>query len=240
MKLCCFSPAGSGASFFRPWKAAAAPDLEIVPFQLPGREDLFGQAPLLHIEHMAALWLRQTALPPFHPYAVFGHSMGAMVAFEALRLQRKRGLPAPSLAVFSAHQAPHLELRAGKIAHLPSPDFLREVVALGGIRSEVLAHEELVDLILPALRADFAACENYRFVDEPPLAVPFLVLAGDSDPWVDPGGLAAWSAHTSAGCRVDTLPGNHFYFQGNPAPVIRLIRERLREVSVRSLRSGAS
>jgi medium-chain acyl-[acyl-carrier-protein] hydrolase len=240
MKLYCFTPAGSGASFFNPWKAVAESDIEIVPFQLPGREDRFGQAPLLHIEQMASLWLRQTALPQFHPYAVFGHSMGAMVAFEALRMQRKRGLPAPALAIYSAHQAPHLEVRAGRIAHLPEAEFLREVVALGGIQPAVLAHPELVEFILPALRSDFAACENYRFVSEGPLGVPFLILAGESDPWVDREGLAAWSEHTSAGCRLEMFPGNHFYFQGNPAPVIRLIREQLRAVPSRSQYSAGA
>jgi medium-chain acyl-[acyl-carrier-protein] hydrolase len=227
MKLYCFTPAGSGASFYRPWQKQAGAGLEIVPFQLPGRENLFGQTPLTAIEDMVALWVKQTPIPRFQPYAMFGHSMGALVVFEALRQLRAKGLPTPLLAIFSAHQAPHLELKAARIAQLPDGEFMRNVHALGGIQPEVLANDELVEFILPALRSDFAACENYRFTPHEPLDVPFLVLGGETDGWLDADGLEGWRRHTTEDCAIEIFPGGHFYFHDRLPSLLRLIERRV-------------
>ena len=149
------------------------------------------------------------------PFAFFGHSMGAAVAFELARLLRLRNRPAPRMLVASGARAPRF--RRG---HVPPPEpseveFVEALRRLQGTPPEVLADPELLRVILPALREDAAIYRNYVYAEEPPLDCPIRAYGGTDDPNVRPEHLAAWAVETTAAFTVRMFPGGHFYLQSH-------------------------
>jgi len=145
------------------------------------------------------------------PFAFFGHSMGARIAFELSLSLRRNGLPQPERLFVSGSQAPHLPNRKRLVHDLPPADFKRHLAQLGGTPQELLDNVELMDLLLPTLRADFALWETYRYVSEPPLACPISAYGGTADPHVTHEELLAWGTQTSAAFDLQMLPGDHFF-----------------------------
>jgi medium-chain acyl-[acyl-carrier-protein] hydrolase len=211
LRLFCFPYAGGSASVFHSWAAALRSDVELNAVQLPGRENRLLDPPFIRL----ALLVEALAqiLPPYldRPYAFFGHSMGALIGFELARLFRKQGSPGPACLIVSGHRAPHLPDRRPPIHHLPDARFIEELRRLNGTPEEVLQHEELRDLLLPVLRADFAVCETYLYAPEQPLDCPIFVIGGEQDPEVSQDELAAWQLHTRGAFTLHMIPGDHFF-----------------------------
>jgi medium-chain acyl-[acyl-carrier-protein] hydrolase len=162
------------------------------------------------------------------PFALFGHSMGALVAFELVRELRRRDGPAPVLLAVSGHQAPLRPDVEGPFSHLPDAAFLDEVRRrYDGIPAEVLEEEELLQLLLPVLRADIQALETYVYDGEPPLDCPISCFGGEDDPHVALADLEAWSDETSGRLRVRTFPGGHFFVESARREVLRALGEDL-------------
>jgi medium-chain acyl-[acyl-carrier-protein] hydrolase len=145
------------------------------------------------------------------PYALFGHSMGALLSFELARELRRQGLPAPRHLFVSGRRAPHLPPARRGLHLLPDGEFLEELRRLEGTPAEFFAEAELVQLALPALRADFELCDAYVYAPDSPLACPVTALGGTSDPGVAADDLDAWREHTTGDFRRHLLPGGHFY-----------------------------
>jgi surfactin synthase thioesterase subunit len=150
---------------------------------------------------------------PDEPFAFFGHSMGAVVAFELARLLRRRNRPLPSMLVASGARAP--QFRRG---HVPPPEpseaeFLNGLRRLQGTPAEVLGNPNLMELILPAIREDAAIYRHYIYAEEPPLDCPIRAYGGAHDPNVLREHLAAWEEQTTASFAVRIFPGGHFYLQ---------------------------
>lgn len=202
--------AGGGANTYRLWPAMMPSDLDVRPVQLPGRERRFSEPPIASMD--ALLDALVPALRPLldRPFALFGHSMGSCIAHAvALRL-RDLGLPQPFLLIASGREAPHLPRRKPSLHTLAEPEFLDGLRRLNGTPAEVLQNRELLDLVLPMLRADFTLVGEYRPAPIR-LSCPIVVLGGETDAETTPEGLAAWSACTTAPTRVVTLPGGHFF-----------------------------
>src|SRR5205085_10328077 len=161
------------------------------------RESAFARLPPL----VAAL---TDALRPHldRPYAVFGHSLGALVAFEWVRELRRRHWPTPELLIVSGRAAPHLPPRQRPIHTLPEAEFRAELARFNGTPAPVLGHDELMRTLLPLLRADFAAAETYEYVAEPALDVPITAVGGSDDPRATAAELDAWREYTRAGFQV--------------------------------------
>ncbi len=174
-RLFCLAHAGGGASFFRPWAAALPSHIELCAVQLPGREQRFAEPCFEALEPLLDALI--PALTPLFdwPFALFGHSLGALVAFELARRLEAAGTPPLGLAA-SAFRAPHLPAER-RLSELPDTEFVAEIAGLGGMPGELLDHPELLETILPALRADFAIAERYRFAPGPKLAVPVAAMA---------------------------------------------------------------
>lgn len=248
-RLLCFAHAGGGAAFFHPWRQALLPDIDVCPVILPGRESRLREPPYTRLNDlMPAL---TAALEPFldRPYALFGHSMGAMLAYEtarALESQASAGIRPPSCLIASGRRPPQLPARRPPLHTLPDETtFLDAVSRLGGMPAEVTDHPDVMRLFLPALRADFELNETYTPTAGPPLRCPVSALTGDADPEVDLDEMASWR-HTTAGAfTLRVFRGGHFYHRGRPAEVLAAIRTDLAraaaaESPIRSIVSSSS
>jgi medium-chain acyl-[acyl-carrier-protein] hydrolase len=149
-------------------------------------------------------------------FAIFGHSMGALVAFELARRLRALGGPTPLALLVAGMGAPHCPPSRPPARHLPDDEFIVAVDRYGGLPAAVLESDELLELVLPALRADFEAAETYRYVPGEPLDVPIVAAAGVEDAFVPDGTLEAWADHTSVGCEARRMPGGHFFLHERP------------------------
>jgi surfactin synthase thioesterase subunit len=231
VRLVCLPHAGGSASFYLPAATALSPLVDVLAVQYPGRQDRL-RDPL--IDNIADLADAVTAaLRPWldRPFALFGHSMGASLGFEvALRLERAGTPPVHLFA--SARRAPS-RYRDEQL-HLRDDDaIIAELSRLAGTDSNILGDEELLRMVLPAIRNDYRAAETYRHTDAPPLAGPITVLTGDADSRTSLDDVAAWRAYTTGAFEVLVYPGGHFYLVDNAARVMDALSSRL-HVGVRS------
>ncbi|HOA25295.1 MAG TPA: alpha/beta fold hydrolase [Aggregatilineales bacterium] len=226
LRLFCLPHAGGGASTYHTWAGLLPPDVEVCAVQLPGRETRISEPPMTDLPSLVEA-LAGALLPCLdRPFALFGHSMGALLGFELARVLEAQGLRAERLFV-SAHRAPHLPDRDEPISTLPEPDFLNEIRRLNGTPPEVLADDELRALVLPVLRADFAMIEAYTYREGEPLSSPITALGGLADGSVTREELEAWGAHTRAGFVVRMFPGDHFYIQSARPLLMQIIAREL-------------
>ncbi len=228
LRLYCMPHAGGGTASYHAWSAALPDPVDVLPILLPGRER--------RISEPAQTDLRTTvvaiadALPPEDdlPYAVFGHSMGALLGFELCRELRRRQWSAPAALIVAAFRAPHLAPRSSPIHALSEPEFVTAIQdRFQGIPPEVVNNAELLSLFLPTLRADVQSIETYEYRDEPPLACPLMALGGVADAQVTPAELAAWREHTTGGFTQKMLPGGHFFVAERRSEVIRIVERQL-------------
>ncbi|MFJ9679413.1 thioesterase II family protein [Streptomyces sp. NPDC101194] len=226
-RLICFPHAGGGAGVFAEWATLLPAEIELAAVQLPGRQNRIAEeaateaGPL--VEAVAA-----ELLPVMDgPVAFFGHSCGAMLAFEVARFLHAAGGPEPVHLFLSAQPSPEAFRERPKLHELSHEDFRAEMVNLGGIDEEIVEDVEILDALLPAVRADFAVWERHRVAPVPRLDVPFSVLAGRTDVRTPLDSLDGWRAYTSA--RFDTRlhPGGHFYFLDASADVLASIGRTL-------------
>lgn len=219
--------AGGGANTFRAWPQLLPAGIEARALQLPGRERRFGEPPLTDMAALVDACLPAIAPLLDRPYAILGHSMGACIGHALIHRLQVRGLRLPALFIAAGHDAPtHARLRP--VLHaLPDAEFLEALRGLGGTPPEVLANQELLDLLLPMLRADFAVIASYRPAPAR-FPCPILALAGSEDTETTPEGLTAWRACTSAGAELATVPGGHFFIEEQRAGVLGLVLAAMR------------
>jgi medium-chain acyl-[acyl-carrier-protein] hydrolase len=211
LRLFCFPYAGGGASAYRGWAAALPADVEVCPVQLPGRESRLREPAIDRPEPLIQALADALQAHFSLPFAFFGHSMGAMLAFELTRELRRRGGPLPLHLFVSGRRAPQVPAREPDIHDLPEPEFLAKLRELNGTPEEVLQHAELMRLLLPVLRADFAVNETYVFHPEEPLDLGISGFGGLGDAEVSREDIVPWSEHARGAFRLRMLPGDHFF-----------------------------
>ncbi|MGX1274645.1 thioesterase II family protein [Streptomyces phaeoluteigriseus] len=226
LRLVCFPHAGGTAQLFHEWPTLLPEDVEVLAVRYPGRQDRLAEA---CIDDMALLAdLLEEALQPWldRPLALFGHSMGACVAYElALRLEARGIIPEHLLV--SAHEAPH---RAERVALHRADDetLITRVRHLGDLHSEVYDIPELRDLLLPALRADYRLIEGYQPPYATPVKAPITAYVGQDDPSCLLDRVLAWSELTAPGFfELCSFPGDHFYLMPREAEVVADVAARL-------------
>jgi surfactin synthase thioesterase subunit len=212
LRLVCFPHAGGAATSYRPLSIALAPDIETLCVQYPGRQDRRREAALTDLDELAG---RITENMPPHedkPLAFFGHSMGAVLAFEvAARLERSCGLR-PAVVFVSGREAPGV-YRHERVHLLDDAGLIANIRRLSGTDERVLQDEEVLRLVLPSIRGDYQAVETYRPSPsaQAPISSPISVLIGDTDPRVSPEEAAQWREYTHGSFDVSVYPGGHFY-----------------------------
>ncbi|MBA2682586.1 MAG: thioesterase [Ktedonobacteraceae bacterium] len=227
VRLFCFPYAGGSASLFREWSAFFPREIEVCAIQLPGRENRLAEPPLSEFEPLVQRLA--DAISPYldKPCAFFGHSLGALVSFELARFLRQREGFCPVRLLVSAHRAPQLPDPHPPVYDLPLPEFLQTLRGLQGTPEEILHHEELMQLLLPTLRADFTLAETYRYVPDEPLACPCSAFGGLRDSHVSRAELAAWQQQTSSTFLVRMFPGDHFFLHSDRMLLVRAIADEL-------------
>lgn len=211
IRLFCFPHAGAGSLAYREWGRLLPPAIQVLPVLPPGRETRLREASYTSIEpYVEDL---ATALAPElrAPYALFGHSLGALVAFELARRLRAGRLAAPVHLFVSGRIAPQLTEHRRILHRLPSGDLAKELAALGGIPGHIDLGDHRLSHLLAALRADLTVNEMYAFATEPALGTAVTALGGTTDPRVNEGQLAAWHTQTSGPFALRTYRGGHFY-----------------------------
>ncbi|MFC4517280.1 thioesterase II family protein [Streptomyces ehimensis] len=228
VQLFCLPWAGQGASAYRAWQDELGPTVEVIAVQLPGRETRFDEPPLSAVDAIVEGLTGPLLARADRPFALFGHSMGALLAFEIAHEAVRRGSPPVQLIVSGLEAAHDRTPVQGTTHELPEPELLEHLLKLGGIPSEGHQYPELVSLFLPTLRADLAVGETYRYRARPLLPVPITALAGRDDPMVDHRRLAGWSQLTCKEAQTYVLPGEHFYLDVERRAVLDIVGSVLR------------
>lgn len=232
LRLFAFPYAGAGTSVFSSWPRAIPADVELCGVQMPGREGRLGEEPITSWED-AIPRLADGLMPVLdRPYAFFGHSLGAALAFELARYLRRDRRPAPVHLFVSGRRAPHLVREEPPTYNLPRPQFVHELTRWG-TPDDVLKEQELLEVFLPLLRADFGLSETHVYQAEAPLAMPISAYGGEQDEHVLPAHIDGWRQHTSASFRRVLFPGGHFFLNGHRAAVLSELARELQAITAR-------
>ncbi|MEU9443476.1 alpha/beta fold hydrolase [Streptomyces sp. NPDC048304] len=229
-RLVCFPHAGGSATAYLPLARTLPADFDVMSVQYPGRQDRFREAPFTAlaplVEAVAEELAHELAADSGRPYALFGHSMGALVAFETARLLARGELPGPERLFLSGRSAPGLQSEA-HYQHYDDADVLAEVRDLGGTDQALLDDPTVLEMALPALRADYRALGTHSWHGGEPLAASMTALVGDRDPMVTVQEARTWREHTSGDFVLKVFPGGHFYLVDRVGQVAAAITEGL-------------
>lgn len=228
VRLVCFPYAGAGASAYNAWPDLLPPWVEVLALQLPGRQDRMAEPPFTRAAPLTAV-LRQVLRPYAYrtPLAFFGHSAGALLAFEVARAIAADGAAAPAHLFLSGRGAPDLPARVPPLHALSADDFRDRLRDLEGTPPEILDDGFLFAMLEPALRADFQVWETYSFQPSDPLPAPITALGGERDAQANAGELAGWDRHSGEGFELWMFAGGHFFVDTGREEVVGRIGEAL-------------
>jgi surfactin synthase thioesterase subunit len=225
--LFCIPHAGGDAGVFRNWQKSLEGVAHCVAIDLPGRGPRINESPYLSMEPLVRDLAEQIKLFLIAPFAVFGHSMGALIAFELVRQLRRVGVGSPALLIVAGHEAPH-RMQPPHVRYSRLDDArLKAVLQRDNPTLElVLDHREMTEIFLPLLRADYRICDDYAYVPEAPLTCPLFAIGGSEDR-VSRADLDAWRLHTLGHSEVKVVIGDHFFITSRPD----LVRDAVRRMT---------
>jgi medium-chain acyl-[acyl-carrier-protein] hydrolase len=227
VRLFCFHHAGGSAALFRRWPASL-PELDVCAVQLPGRGSRMIEPALESIPELVEALVPAVLGLLDRPYALFGHSMGSAVALALAQALQAAGAPLPLHLFASGRQPPHRPFPESSFRGLTDAMVVDQInTRYGGFPPEALAHPEFIALLLPTLRADFAALEDYAPALDAPLPLPITTIGGIGDACASPERLAPWQQYTSQPLRMRHVPGGHFYLEERIDEVAAILRETL-------------
>lgn len=224
--LVCLPHSGGSASFYAPMARALAPRCQVLAIQYPGRQDRTHEPLIDSLDELTDQVFPVLRRALAGPVALFGHSMGAVVAFELARRFEAAGA-VPTALFVSARRAPSRERGEGRVHRGTDEELLAHTRAFDGTSAELLADEEMLRLALPILRNDYKATETYRYRPGPPLSCPVHALLGDEDPTVTEDDARAWAGHTRGAFTWEAYRGGHFYLRDHQAAVCAAVAARL-------------
>lgn len=226
LRLFCLPYAGGSASLYRHWQNLLGNEIEVCPVQPPGRERRLSEPCMTRVDDIVRAMI-QALDPAFdEPFAFFGHSLGASVAYEACRSLSAKGRP-PQALVVSGRRTPGLPALVGPIYKLSDEEFRKEIFDLAGTPKEVLEHPELMELLTPMLRADFEMNDTYEPSALPPLKCPIFAYTGIDDEDVPKADIEGWGEKTQGDFHLKVIPGDHFSPIQKPEELVARIGREL-------------
>ena len=231
--LFCLPFAGGNAQYYRNWQELLPQWLELCPLQPPGRGERLRHKALETITDMAheASLAVQLKIKPGKKIAIFGHSMGSLLAFETTKALLKKGVSVEYLFI-SGYNAPHIKRKQYDIHDKPDDFVLNSLKDYGGTSKEMLASPDMRELYLPTVRADFKALETYRCKDKTAFDIPLLVTYGEKDDAVSTSSIKQWKNYTTNFFELIKMPGEHFYLTDERKTLVREIVERLANATI--------
>lgn len=227
LRLYCFPYAGGSAASFAGWQRQLDPAIEVCAVQLPGRGVRFLETPERAFAPLVAGLVTAICAQGALPFSFFGHSMGALLAFEVARALQQQGAAMPQCLMVSGCAAPQYRGAARRWHLLSDADLVAALKDYNGTPPEVLANAELMALLLPMIRADFAAVDGYRYRAAAPLALPLTVLAGRIDERVSERQVEGWQEETTDRCQVHWFEGDHFFINSERDAVLACVQDAL-------------
>lgn len=226
-RLFCFPFAGGSSSIYRGWQALLGNSIELCPVHLPGRGIRLAEAPITDLRQMIEALAKGLA-PYLHvPFAFFGHSMGALLAYELTLHLREINAPTPYLIGVSARQAPHVPIDSRRASHTSDEEFLALLGELSGGTLALLGEPSLRKIHLPILRADFLLCESVRPKLPSPLDIPIVAFSGARDATVSYAMIDQWRAHTRSRFVMKVMAGDHFFVNQCGAEICAALSKEL-------------
>lgn len=227
LRMFCFSYAGGNGATYLPWQARLDPSIEIVAIQLPGRGSRIREEPMTSMPALIEQIAARIQFPDRLPFVFFGHSLGGLVAFELARYCKLRWMRLPRTLFVSGCDAPRFRSTIRNIHELEGDALIEALALYNGTPPELLAHRELMTLLEPAIRADFALAANYRYQPGPMLDMPINVLSGRNDVDLDLEHVSAWQSETNGPCHVQWFEGDHFFINSQQAAVLAYLNTEL-------------
>lgn len=228
IRLLCFPYAGGGASIYGAWSQALPDWIEVSGIQLPGRENRLSERPYNSLNALVESVVE--VLSPYfdRPFAFFGHSLGALIAFEVTRHLQRLGRGAPVCLIASGRESPQIYESDPPMHALPEDEFIREINRrYNGIPQTILEEPELLCLLIPALRADLKLTEVYTYAPSDLLTCPISVMGGEQDRRVSRADLEAWKKETRSSFSMRMFPGDHFFLHSSRNRVLKVLSEDL-------------
>jgi surfactin synthase thioesterase subunit len=230
MRLVCLPYAGGGATVYHAWPDELPPDIEVRVLQLPGRQNRLTEPTISSVDAILdEVTSALSALPPV-PLVLYGHSFGSLLAFELARRCGRSALPPVRMLMVGARRAPHLPDRWEDLHHLPQAELAEMLHHRYGMPRAVVDTPDLLELIMPSLRADMTASETHRHTPGAPLEVPIVAFRGRQDSSVDVAEMAAWRAHTSAPFELHEVDAGHFFIDTHRTWLLQHVRRSLARV----------
>lgn len=224
LRLFCFPYAGGGAHVFCNWQRHFPSEVDLCLVHLPGRGKRIAELPFTQFRPLLYNITNVILKHAQGPFALYGHSMGALISFEVARELRRRGCPMPQALFLSGRRAPTIPSREGPTFNLPHDQFVARLKKFNHASQQLLDDPELLALFLPLLRADFEVVDSYIYASEPPLPCPIHVYGGLQDEFVSADGLREWKQQTSSDCEYRTFPGDHFFIHSAADQFLRVLR----------------
>jgi len=226
VKLFCLPFAGGSSVAYRDWGRRLPESVDVIAIEIPGRGQRMMEPLITHLPELVEQIARHIQHELDRPFALFGHSMGATLAFELSHFLNRHYNAAPVGLFLSGRSAPHLNDREEPIHQLPEKAFWEKIKSFEGTPPEVLQHKELMELLLPIIRADFKMVETYQYENKPPLDIPITVFGGLEDVSTPREHLEAWQTYTTSSFTLRMFAGGHFFLQKQSAAVLeQLVRD---------------
>lgn len=226
MRLFCFPYSGGAAHVFSKWPERLSNDVEVVAIQPPGRSNRFTEPLISTIEPMVQGATEAMRSKLDKPFAVFGHSLGAAVAFEVCKRLEAEGFQ-PEVFIPSGRNAPHVETDKKPLHQLSDQEFIEEIKTFNGTPAEVLDNPELMELMVPILKADFGISETYQPDLTHQVKSRINAFGGNRDPHVEDEGIDGWGQYTASSFESNILDGDHFFIHGEATEFFQILNELL-------------
>jgi medium-chain acyl-[acyl-carrier-protein] hydrolase len=211
LNLICLPFAGGGTSAFHDWAPGLGPEVNVWAARLPGRETRLAEDPYHDLNALVRALTSAVSALTTQPYAVFGHSMGALISYELVRRLRDIGRPQPVALIASGNDAPHRPFHGDQLHLLPDDRLIGALREYGATPEIFLQRPELLEVFLPMIRADFAVAETYQYRPGRELQCPIVVCRGAQDPDTTEAGCLAWQELTTGPCAQHCFDGGHFF-----------------------------